>query len=122
MRLFISIVAMLATLALGPMFSQQDKGGKGATSQTNDKKGSDDKGKQKGGLFQNKLGYTSSQTTKESTTLGFNGIDPTGKVDKDMLAKTPTAADQEKVKLMAQNRPAANDLKAFLRQGGLKEK
>ena len=36
--------------------------------------------------------------------------------------QVPTATDQEKVKLMAQNRPQANDLKAFLQQGGLKEK
>ncbi|HEV8290933.1 MAG TPA: hypothetical protein VGP94_03385, partial [Tepidisphaeraceae bacterium] len=44
-------------------------------------------------LFQKKLGYKSSKTTKESTTLGFNGIDPSGKVDQKMLATTPTAAD-----------------------------
>src|SRR4029077_13330820 len=35
-------------------------------------------------LFQKKLGYKSSSTTKESTTLGFNGIDPSGKVDQKM--------------------------------------
>lgn len=117
MRLFVLTMALLATLALAPVLAQ-DKG-KASTSQT---KGSADKGKQKGGLFQNRLGYSSSQTTKESTTLGFNGIDPTGRVDKDMLAKAPTAADQAKVKLMAQNQPRTADLKAFLRQGGLKEK
>jgi len=118
MRLCVLILAALATFAL----AQQDKGGKDATSQTDQKKGSDDKGKQKGGLFSNKLGYKGSQASKESTTLGFNGIDPSGKVDKDMMAKVPTAADQDKVKLMAQNRPQPNDLKAFLQQGGLKEK
>jgi hypothetical protein len=120
MRLCVLILAALATFAL----AQQDKGGKDATSQTNDqKKASDDKGKQqKGGLFQNKLGYKGSQASKESTTLGFNGIDPSGKIDKDMMAKAPTSADQDKVKLMAQNRPQAADLKAFLQQGGLKEK
>ena len=117
MRLCILFLAALATLAL----AQQDKGGKDATSQTNDQK-KQDKDKQKGGLFQNKLGYKSSTASKESTTLGFNGIDPSGKVDKEMLAKAPTTADQEKVKLMAQNRPQANALKAFLQQGGLKEK
>ena len=118
MRLCILILAGLATVAV----AQQDKGGKDATSQSKDQKKADDKGNQKGGLFQNRLGYRSSETSKESTTLGFNGIDPSGKVDKDMLAKVPTAADQEKVKLMAQNRPQANDLKAFLQQGGLKAK
>ena len=120
MRFCVLILAALATFAL----AQQDKSGKDATSQTGDqKKASDDKGKQqKGGLFQNKLGYKGSQASKESTTLGFNGIDPSGKIDKDMMAKVPTSADQDKVKLMAQNRPQAADLKAFLQQGGLKEK
>ena len=73
-------------------------------------------------LFQKKLGYKSSSTTKESTTLGFNGIDPSGKVDQKMLATAPSAADQEKVKKMSANQPAAADLKAFLNQGGLNSK
>lgn len=118
MRLYVLFLAAVATLAL----AQQDKGGKDATAQTSEQNKDKEKGKQKGGLFQNRLGYQSSQTTKESTTLGFNGIDPSGKVDREMLAKTPTTADQEKVKLMAQNRPQPNDLRAFLQQGGLKEK
>ena len=117
MRFLVLLLALWATLAV----AQQDKG-KNATGQQN-KEQKDAKAKQKGGgLFQNRLGYKSSETSKESTTLGFNGIDPSGKVDKDMLAKVPGAAEQEKVKLMAQNRPNANDLRQFLRQGGLKEK
>lgn len=70
-------------------------------------------------LFQKKLGYKSSSTTKESTTLGFNGIDPSGKVDQKMLATTPSAADQDKMKKMSANRPSAADLKAFVKEGGL---
>jgi hypothetical protein len=73
-------------------------------------------------LFQKKLGYKSSSTTKESTTLGFNGIDPSGKVDQKMLATTPSAADQEKVKKMSANQPSAGDLKAFAKEGGLNTK
>ena len=73
-------------------------------------------------LFKTKLGYKSSKTTKESTTLGFNGIDPSGKVDKQMLATTPTAADQANVKKMSENQPTPADLKAFIEQGGLKAK
>ena len=73
-------------------------------------------------LFQKKLDVKSSKTTKESTTLGFNGIDPSGKVDQKMLATTPTAADQDKVKKMSANQPSAADLKGFLNQGGLNTK
>jgi hypothetical protein len=73
-------------------------------------------------LFKSKLGYKSSKTTKESTTLGFNGIDPSGKVDQKMLATTPTAADQANVKKMSDTRPTPADLKAFIEQGGLNAK
>jgi hypothetical protein len=73
-------------------------------------------------LFQKKLDVKSSKTTKESTTLGFNGIDPSGKVDQKMLATAPTAADQDKVKKMSANQPSAADLQGFLKQGGLNAK
>ena len=55
-------------------------------------------------------------------TLGFNGIDPSGKVDQKMLATTATAADQAKVKQLSSGRPQAAELAAFLREGGLKKK
>ncbi len=73
-------------------------------------------------LFKSKLGYRSSKTTKESTTLGFNGIDPSGKVDQKMMATSTQTADQEKVKNMSATRPTAADLKSFLQEGGLNSK
>jgi len=73
-------------------------------------------------LFKNKLGVKSSNTTKSSTTLGFNGIDPSGKVDQKMLATSPSSKDQESMKKMSANRPAAADVKAFLEEGGLNPK
>jgi hypothetical protein len=73
-------------------------------------------------LFKNKMGYKSSSTSKESTTLGFNGIDPSGKVDQKMLAATPTATDEQKVKQMSANKPTPADLKTFLEKGGLNSK
>jgi hypothetical protein len=73
-------------------------------------------------LFKGKLGYKSSSTSKESTTLGFNGIDPSGKVDQKMLATSATATDQQKVKQMTANQPSPADVKAFVQQGGLNSK
>ena len=73
-------------------------------------------------LFKKKLGIKSSNNSKGSTTLGFNGIDPSGKVDQKMLATSTQASDQEKVKNMSTNRPTAADLKSFLEEGGLKSK
>jgi hypothetical protein len=93
--------------------------------QATDKKGTPPPADQKqdsSPLFQKKLGYKSSSTTKESTTLGFNGIDPSGKVDQKMLATTPSAADQERAKGMSANQPPPAELKGFLKEGGLNAK
>ena len=78
--------------------------------------------KQSAPLFNGQLGTKSSGSTKESATLGFNGIDPNGKVDAKMLATEPTPADEAKVKALAGLRPSPAELTAFLTQGGLKKK
>ena len=73
-------------------------------------------------LFGGKLGTKSSQKTKESATLGFNGIDPSGKVDAQMLATPATADHQTKVKNMAALAPTQADLAAFIKEGGLNKR
>jgi hypothetical protein len=73
-------------------------------------------------LFGGKIPARSSQNTKESATLGFNGIDPSGKVDKRMMAATPKPGDVEKVQNMDAIRPTAAEVVAFAKQGGLKTK
>ena len=73
-------------------------------------------------LFGGKLGTRSSQRTKESATLGFNGIDPSGKVDAKMLGASATADHEAKVKNMAQLAPTAAELDSFIRDGGLRKR
>ena len=73
-------------------------------------------------LFGGKIGTKSSQKTKESATLGFNGIDPSGKVDAKMLATSPSSSDETKVKDMAKAAPAAPELDAFIKDGGLNKR
>jgi len=73
-------------------------------------------------LFGGQIGTRSSQSKKESATLGFNGIDPSGKVEKKMLGASPKAKDVEQVRNMDAMRPSRADLVAFLKQGGLKSK
>jgi len=61
----------------------------------------------------------SSRQTKDSATLGFNGVNPDGTVQKAMLsaAVTPAAAiDAQKV---AQINVTPADLVQFLQDGGL---
>jgi len=70
-------------------------------------------------LFGGTIGLKSSRQTKDSATLGFNGVNPDGTVQKAMLAAavTPAAAiDAQKVGQIAVT-PA--DLVQFLQDGGL---
>ena len=73
-------------------------------------------------LFGGVLGTRSSQKTKESATLGFNGIDPSGNVDQKMLGTSATAEHQAKVKKMAEDSPNPADLQAFILDGGLNKR
>ena len=73
-------------------------------------------------LFGGQIGTRSSQKTKESATLGFNGIDPSGKVEKRMLGASPAAKDLAQVQNMDSAHPSRTELTAFLKQGGLKSK
>jgi hypothetical protein len=73
-------------------------------------------------LFGGKLGTRSSQKTKESATLGFNGIDPSGKVDQKMLSTSATSDHQAKVKKMADLAAKPAELDAFIKDGGLNKR
>jgi hypothetical protein len=73
-------------------------------------------------LFGGKLGTRSSQKTKESATLGFNGIDPSGKVDQQMLAASPGSDHQAKVKKMTDMTPTPGDIDTFIKEGGLNKR
>jgi hypothetical protein len=86
------------------------------------KKDSPPKKEEPAPLFGGKLGTRSSEKNKESATLGFNGIDPSGKVDAKMLATTATSDHQAKVKKMAELAPTAADLDAFIKEGGLNKR
>jgi len=106
----------LWVLVLAAMALAQQSGDKKAS------KESDKKAEEPAPLFKKKLGYKSSQGTKESATLSFNGIDPSGKVDAKMMATTPTATNVDKATKMAANRPSDAELQAFLKEGGLNSK
>lgn len=73
-------------------------------------------------LFGGKLGTRSSQKNKESATLGFNGIDPSGKVDQQMLATSATSEHEAKVKKMTELAPTPAELDTFIKDGGLKKR
>ena len=115
-RLLFFLPAALAACALVAL-SQQ-------ATQTNDSqtKPSKDQKQDPAPLFGGQIGAKSSKSTKESATLGFNGIDPSGKVEQRMLNSTPSSSDTEKVRNMDAAKPAPTEVAAFIQQGGLKSR
>src|SRR5262249_64012 len=70
-------------------------------------------------LFGGNIGLKSSRQTKDSATLGFNGVDPNGQVQKAMLngAVNPVGALQAQQLSQITVTPA--DLVQFIQDGGL---
>jgi len=70
-------------------------------------------------LFGGTIGLKSSRQTKDSATLGFNGVEPNGQVQKAMLTAAVTPVDAMKAQQVAQIAVPPADLAQFLQDGGL---
>jgi|SRR5260221_6970561 len=70
-------------------------------------------------LFGGTIGLKSSRQTKDSATLGFNGVEPNGQVQKAMLTAAATPVDAMKAQQVAQITVPPADLAQFLQDGGL---
>ncbi len=70
-------------------------------------------------LFGGTIGLKSSRQTKDSATLGFNGVDPNGQVQKSFLTASATGADAARAQQVAQLKVDPSELLQFLRDGGL---
>jgi hypothetical protein len=70
-------------------------------------------------LFGGTIGLKSSRQTKDSATLGFNGVDPNGQVQKAVLTAAATPTDAIKAQQLSQITVTAADLQQFLQDGGL---
>jgi len=130
--------ALIVPLAVGLLFAQQSAQKSGAkqpastkpapatttssTSTTTEPKSTEQKEEEPKPLFGGALDVKSSSDRKESATLGFKGIDPSGKVDKQMMATQVTAADEAKLKALAAAKPTPVQLAAFLKEGKLPAK
>jgi hypothetical protein len=114
--LLFAAVAVLAAPYQSTQTSQDNKDDK----KSGKKQEQTDQKKEPAPLFGGQIGVRSSQKSKESATLGFNGIDPSGKVDKRMLSASAGAKDTAKVRNMDTSRPTRTELAVFLRAGELK--
>jgi Ni/Co efflux regulator RcnB len=70
-------------------------------------------------LFGGTIGLKSSRQTKDSATLGFNGVGPDGQVQKSMLTASVTAFDTARAQQVAQIKVAPADLVQFIQDGAL---
>lgn len=59
---------------------------------------------------------------KDTTAMGFSGLNPDGTVENAVLNSSPTAEDEAKAAALAQLHVAPGDLKTFLGDGKLKAK
>ena len=119
MKLSFLLFANLAILA-APYQSNQSSQDKKNVKKSDKKQEQPEKKNEPAPLFGGQIGVRSSQKTKESATLGFNGIDPSGKVDKRMLAASPGAKDAAKIRNLDTSRPTRTELAVFLKEGELK--
>lgn len=70
-------------------------------------------------LFEGKLNLKSSRKTKDTAVMGFNGIDPSGKVEKQFLSSSAGGDAQAKAAQLAGYRVDQQELAAFLAEGNL---
>jgi hypothetical protein len=70
-------------------------------------------------LFGGSLNVKSSRQTKDSATLGFNGVDDNGQVQKSFLSAYASGADISAVQKMANTSVNNAELDDFIQQGGL---
>jgi hypothetical protein len=124
---FMSIVLLMLMQFDFRALAQGKSGGKKAQPQQSDDK---DKGKadetkkddeKPRDIMGNKsLGLKSSRQSSDSATMGFNGLDPQGKVEKSMLAAYVTNADIVDAKSLVAYNPVPKELDTFVQQGQLK--
>lgn len=82
-----------------------------------DEKSDEDKPKP---LFQGNLGIKSSRQGKDSAALGFNGLDPEGKIEKAALNAPVTKADTLNAMALVAYNPSPEEYAKFMSEGNLK--
>jgi hypothetical protein len=70
-------------------------------------------------LFGGQINLKSSRQSKDTATLGFNGLDPNGQVQKAFLNAAPTAADVAKAQQLTKTGVTKDELAFFVQEGGL---
>ena len=119
-------LAILLTLLVGgstltlPLFSQSKKDKKDEQKKQEQKTDEQKKQEQEPApLFEGKGGLKSSRQTKDSASLGFNGVGPNGEIEQKVLEASPTGTDLQKASEMGNRRVAPDALQLFIVEGQL---
>jgi hypothetical protein len=123
-----AIVALVLMQVDARVFAQGKSGDKKEKPQPSDDKNkakTDDTAKKDDNAPKNimggkSLGLKSSRQEKDSATMGFNGLDPQGKVEKSMLKAYATRYDIVDAKSLVAYNPVPKELDQFVQQGQLK--
>ena len=70
-------------------------------------------------LFGGSLNLKSSRQSKDSATMGFNGVDPNGQVQKSFLSAAANNTDRGKAQQMAAYKVDPQELAQFIQEGEL---
>ena len=70
-------------------------------------------------LFGGSLNLKSSRQTKDSATMGFNGVDPNGQVQKNFLSAAANNTDRSKAQQVASYKVDPQDLAQFIQDAEL---
>jgi len=120
-----SILLLLLVLAgswpAPPLFSQEQKRKKDEQKKPEPQKTDEQKKQEQepAPLFEGKGGLKSSRQTKDSASLGFNGVGPNGEIEQKVLEATPTGTDLQKANEMGNRKVAPDALQLFIVEGQL---
>lgn len=70
-------------------------------------------------LFGGTVGLKSSRQTKDTATMGFNGVDPNGQVAQSFLTATATGTDNAKAQMVSTYKSDPAELAQFIQDGNL---
>ena len=125
-----SVLAILLLLATAwPMQQQNDQKqnkksqnqpAQGQQQQPQPQQQSNQNNAQPAQLFQGQSNLKSSRQGKDATVLGFNGIGPSGQVEKKMLESNASSEDEQKAAKLGSYTVNSAEVNAFAEQGKLK--
>jgi hypothetical protein len=111
-------LVLLALLLVATVLLAQGAGQKGKKAPEKGKQAQKEKPSKR--IFGGRVTLVSSRQESDTAGHGFKGVDEDGSVQKAVLASQPGGGDYQQVAQMRESRASADELAAFLQEGGLR--